>query len=157
VMYGYRKHLARLGGSAPLQNVRTLWGAPVLAAQLHADGGAGSNYDFENLSDVRALMDQPIVTHDALRGWLFSFMDYRFEQARITPLRGTVAVAAGVLGNAAATTLKVASVTAARGGAFRFDGAWTLTNPLETWELRREIVRGGRARHKAPPHDAPSR
>lgn len=157
VMYGYQKHLARVGGSAPLQNVRTLWRTPVLAAQLHADGAAGSNYDFENLGDVRAMMDQPIVTHDLLRGWLFSFMDYRFEQARITPLRGTVAVGAGVLGNAAAATLKVPSVTAAPGGAFRFDGNWTLTNPLETWQLRREIARFGRGRRSVPPHGARSR
>jgi uncharacterized protein with NAD-binding domain and iron-sulfur cluster len=145
VMYGYRKHLARVSGSAPMQRVRTLFGATVLAAQLDAAGAVGSNYDYENLGPVRAMMDQPIVTHDPLRGWLFSFMDYRFEQARITPLRGTVMVGAGVLGNPSAATLDVDSVLTAPGGAFRFDGGWTLTNPLESHALEGQIARRKRS------------
>lgn len=147
-MYGYRKHLARVSGSAPQQRVRTLSGATVLAAQLDAAGAVGSSYDFEHLGPVRAMMDQPIVTRDPLRGRLFSFMDYRFEQARITPLRGTVAVGAGVLGNPSAATLDVDSVLAAAGGAFRFDGGWTLTNPLESRALEGRIE--AQARRQAP-------
>jgi uncharacterized protein with NAD-binding domain and iron-sulfur cluster len=141
LLYGLRKHLARVDGAAAQQTVRTLWGAPVLGARLHADGAAGSNYDFEQLAAVRAMMDQPIVTHDPLRGWLFSFMDYRFEQARITPLRGQVEVAAGTLGAPQAAVWPVNSLRTAAAGAFLFDGGWTLTNPLQSWELRREIVR----------------
>lgn len=146
VLYGFPKHLARVDGAAPQQTVRTPWGTPVLAARLHADGAAGSNYDFEHLGPVRAMMDQPIITHDPLRGWLFSFMDYRFEQARITPLRGRVEVAAGTLGAPQAAEWPVNSLRTAAAGAFHFDGGWTLTNPLQSWELRREMVRRGAGR-----------
>jgi hypothetical protein len=72
-------------------------------------------------------------------------MDYRFEQARITPLRGTVMVGAGVLGNPSAATLDVDSVLTAPGGAFRFDGGWTLTNPLESHALEGQIARRKRS------------
>ena len=140
LMYGYRKHLARVSGSPAQQQVHTLLGnQAILSAQLHVDGLAGSYYDFEHLAVVREMMNQPIVTHDPLRGWLYSFLDYQFEQARITPLRGQLAVAAGVLGHAAAQTLPVASLAATAVGAFQFDGAWTLTNPLESNALKEQI------------------
>jgi hypothetical protein len=68
-------------------------------------------------------------------------MDYGFEQAGITPLRGAVSVGVGVLGNARSTTLEVASVRVAAWGAFRFDGGWTLTNPFESHALAAMIER----------------
>lgn len=150
VMYGYRKHLARVSGAPARQAVRTLLGdRPVLEAQLHPDGAARSYYDFENLGPVRAMMDQPIVTRDPLRGWLYSFMDYGFEQAGITPLRGTVAAGAGVLGDARSMTFEVPSVRMAAWGAFGFDGGWTLTNPFESHALAAMIERrhSRRGRH----------
>ena len=142
LMYGYRKHLARLRGAAAQQVVSALFGSEtLLGAELLAHGAAGSYYEFEHLGAVRAMMDQPIVTPNPLGGWLYSFMDYRFEQGRITPLRGHVAVGARVLGNGAASTLAVPSLREAALGAFQFDGGWTLTNPLESHALKGMIER----------------
>ena len=144
LMYGYRKQLARVSGPAARQEVRTLLaGDALLQAQLLDDGPESSYYDFEHLGAVRAMMDQPIVTHDPLRGWLYSFMDYRFEQGRVTPLRGQVVVAPQVLGNADPRTVDVASVRTAAAGAFLFEGGWTLTNPLESQALQAMIERRG--------------
>lgn len=142
LMYGYHKHLARVSGTPARQAVRTLLGdEPVLALQMHDDGPTGSTHDFEHLGPLRALMEQPIVTRDALRGWLYSFLDYRFEQARITPVRGQLTVAPQVLGNTQAQTLTLASVRRSALGSFRFDGAWTLTNPFESQALQSLIAR----------------
>ena len=141
LMYGYRKHLARVAGPAARQVVRELIsGEPVLSARLLVDGSVGSYYDFENVGAVRALMDQPIITPNPLHGWLYSFIDYRFEEARITPLRGSVDVAALALGNAAAKTLAIDSVRSVALGAFQFDGSWTLTNPFESHALKGMIA-----------------
>jgi len=142
LMYGYKKHLARVSAPAERQAVRTLFGADdVMSAHLLADGATGSYYDFEHLGAVRNLINQPIITNDPLRGWLYSFLDYRFEQARITPLRGHVAIGASVLGNSTAQRLSVRSVRSAALGAFQFDGAWTLTNPFESHALKSMIKR----------------
>ena len=129
-------------GAAAQQVVSALFGSEtLLGAELLAHGAAGSYYEFEHLGAVRAMMDQPIVTPNPLGGWLYSFMDYRFEQGRITPLRGHVAVGARVLGNGAASTLAVPSLREAALGAFQFDGGWTLTNPLESHALKGMIER----------------
>ena len=106
---------------------------------LHPDGASGSYYDFEFLGAVRAMMDQPIITPNPLHGWLYSFLDYRFEQGRITPLRGHVSVAAGVLGGAQDQHIAVASLRSTPLGAFLFDGGWTLTNPFESHALQEMI------------------
>ena len=141
VMYGYRKHLARVSGPAAQQDVAQLVnGAPVLRAQLHSDGNPGFAYDFGHLGVARAMMEQPVVTPDPLRGALYSFLDYQFDIARITPLCGSVDVASGILGNAAPRTWPVNSVRTAAMGAFQFDGSWTLTNPFESHALKEMIA-----------------
>jgi hypothetical protein len=142
VFYGYRKHLARADGPVPRRNVAELVSGDVLLrARLVDDGPTGAPYDFEQLGALREMISQPIVTPDLLRGWLYSFLDYRFELARITPLRGSVDVAAAVLGNAAAHGWPVESVRSTALGAFQFDGSWTLTNPFESHALQAMIAR----------------
>jgi hypothetical protein len=111
-----------------------------LCARLTSDGGTGSPYDFEHLGAVRAMIEQPIVTPDPLRGWLYSFLDYQFDLARITPLQGSVDVAARILGNATGRTWMVDSLRTAALGAFQLDGAWTLTNPFESSALKAMIA-----------------
>ena len=88
-----------------------------------------------------------MVTPDALRGWLYSFLDYRFDIARITPLCGSVDIASGILGNDAPCTWPVESVRTTAMGAFQFDGSWTLTNPFESHALE-EMIAAQRAKPK---------
>lgn len=142
LFYGYRKHLARSSG-APTQRKVTglLGGAALLRSRLSRDGPPGSAYDFEYLGALREMMRQPIVTPDPLRGWLYSFIDYRFELATITPLRGSVEAAAAVLGADSPRSWPVASVRQAPLGAFQFDGGWTLTNPFESHALEVMLAR----------------
>ncbi len=148
VMYGYRKRLARVSGPVAQQDVAQLVnGAPVLRAKLHSDGNPGFAYDFGHLRVVRAMMEQPVVTPDPLRGALYSFLDYQFDIARITPLCGSVDVASGILGNAAPRTWPVNSARTAAMGAFQFDGSWTLTNPFESHALK-EMIAAQRAKAK---------
>ena len=115
-------------------------GAPVLRAKLHSDGNPGFADDFGHLRVVRAMMEQPVVTPDPLRGTLYSFLDYQFDIARITPLCGSVDVASGILGNAAPRTWPVNSARTSAMGAFQFDGSWTLTNPFESHALKEMIA-----------------
>jgi uncharacterized protein with NAD-binding domain and iron-sulfur cluster len=84
--YGFNKRLARIRRVGNSFNIRNDEGE--ISARFEDASLLGQIGDFPELSIVRGILDQPVISETAEGGWITSQLDYHLDQASFQSLKG---------------------------------------------------------------------
>lgn len=133
VLYGFAKHRARIELGDDSYVVKR-------EGDLLVEGRfrrAGRTAAAAGHPLLHRLLDLPIICRRRLGGDQYCFFDFALDHASLQPVDATVTVGANLLPRGLPRTWQVPHIGRAVLGAFRLWTEWTLTNPLDSWRLKR--------------------
>jgi hypothetical protein len=84
--YGFNKRVARIRRVGDSFNIRNDEGE--ISARFEDASLLGQIGDFPELSIVRRILDQPVISETSEGGWISSYLDYHLDQASFQSLKG---------------------------------------------------------------------
>ncbi len=137
--YGYKKEKARIMAdedSYEVRNIKT--GAPIISATYTAAGPTGSEMEYPKFKLTREPYSLPMISWNLL-GWQYSFYDFALGQARIQPVSMSIKIYNNEAAGLPAGLHQIPGIQANGLGGFFVATGSTITNPLQSWHLKKLI------------------
>ena len=148
--YGFEKQLARIsftkdpdteGGPARyfyvIEDAKDA--RPLISAEFNVDGPQGRATSYPHFDQTRLAYELPLVSRFPRGMNLFSFYDFSLGQAGIQAMTAQIRLHDEALPGLSAQTIGLESISQTALGGFFMSSSATLTNPFQTWSLRRQI------------------
>jgi len=132
-LYGFNKRLARIRARGASYEIRSEMGE--IRARFKDEWLPGDISKFDNMPEVRDLMELPLIGQTPIGSWVFSYLDFGLDAATFQGISGDVEIGEPVMdpGPESDGTYRYyhfPSIRARPYGAFRFSTKWTLSVPL---------------------------
>ena len=144
--YGYQKRRARIqtdDNSYEVSNADS--NAPIIAGEYTKAGPTGSIMDYPHMHVANSLYSLPLISKNLL-GWQYSYFDFALGQALIQPISMEIKIYNDEAAGLPAGLYQVPPIQGNGLGGFFFSTSSTITNPLQSWHLKKLI----KEKHSAP-------
>ena len=140
--YGFPKKRARIQADRESYVIRGHHDdRTILSAMFTSAGPETWAYHQPHFTQTRAAFDMTMVTRNRLGQWQYSVYDFSLGQARLTPIDLSLRLRSAALGlppgNYAPPSLADTAL-----GAFLLRTRATISNPLQSFDLRRKLAKG---------------
>jgi uncharacterized protein with NAD-binding domain and iron-sulfur cluster len=129
-LYGFNKMLARIRSLSSSYEIRC--GLGEIGAHFYNEGLPGDISKFPNMSEVRDLMERPLISQTETGSWVYSYLDFCLDAATFQGISGHVSIGPPLIPPPPDDDpyYSFKSILKERYGAFRLTTNWNLSLPL---------------------------